>query len=260
MPTNSRTAIRVQVIAILAAATQTLELWGDEIDYGELADDLAVEARLALALSAEIKELEQRITVMLRALDPNDILRSVPGVGAVNAAQILGRLSDPNRFRSLAGVRSFSGLVPSLDASGHNGRHGRPTKSGDALLREALFMSADAARKIDPTLAQRYHRLMTVTGKHHNSALCNIAPTLLTRIVSCWRSCEPYVIRDLDGTVLTPDEGRKVVSSRYSVSAELRAQRRTSNKPERTGRRSKESLGAPSPGPSTTNHRDVDVA
>jgi len=246
--------------AILAAATQTLELWGDEIDYGELADDLAVEARLALALSAEIKELEQRITVMLRALDPNDILRSVPGVGAVNAAQILGRLSDPNRFRSLAGVRSFSGLVPSLDASGHNGRHGRPTKSGDALLREALFMSADAARKIDPTLAQRYHRLMTVTGKHHNSALCNIAPTLLTRIVSCWRSCEPYVIRDLDGTVLTPDEGRKVVSSRYSVSAELRAQRRTSNKPERTGRRSKESLGAPSPGPSTTNHRDVDVA
>jgi transposase len=246
--------------AILAAAKQTLELWGDELDYGELADDLAVEARLALALSAEIKELEQRITVMLRALDPKEILRSVPGVGAVNAAQILGRLSDPNRFRSLAGVRSFSGLVPALDASGHNGRHGGPTKSGDALLREALFMSADAARKIDPTLAQRYHRLMTVTGKHHNSALCNIATTLLTRIVSCWRSGETYVIRDLDGTVLTPDEGRRIVTTRYSVSAELRAQRRTSRQPERTGRRSKESLSAPSPGPSTINHRDVNVA
>ena len=102
----------------------------------------------------KMAELEERIAVMYRALDPDGILRSVPGVGAVNAAQILGRLGDPGRFRSLAGVRSFSGLVPSLDSSGQNGRHGGPTKSGDALLREALFMSADAARRIDPTLAR----------------------------------------------------------------------------------------------------------
>jgi transposase len=245
---------------ILVAANQTIELWADELDYGELADDLAVEARLALALSSEIKELEQRISVMLRAQDPKDILRSVPGVGAVSAAQILGRLSDPNRFRSLAGVRSFSGLVPSLDASGHNGRHGGPTKSGDALLREALFMSANAARQIDPTLAKRYHRLMTVSGKHHNSALCHISTTLLTRIVSCWRSGEHYVIRDVDGTVLTPEQGRRIVSARYSVSAELREKRRTSHKGQGTGRRRKESPSAPSPAPSPVHDRDEDVA
>ena len=168
---------------------------GDELDYGELADDIAVEARLALSLTLEIDELEERIAVMFRALDPTGSCGSVPGVGAIDAAQILARLGDPNRFRSLAGVRSFSGLVPSLDSSGQNGGHGGPTKSGDALLREALFMSADAARKIDPTLAQRYHRLMTVDGKHHNSALCHISGALLTRIISCWKSQEPYVIR-----------------------------------------------------------------
>ena len=39
-------------------------------------------------------------------------------------------------------------------------------------------MSAHAARRIDPTLAQRYHRLMTVAGKHHNSALCHISAAL----------------------------------------------------------------------------------
>ena len=75
--------------------------------------------------------------------------------------------------------RSFSGLVPSLDASGVNGRHGPPTKSGDAPLREALFSSADAARRIDPTLAARYHRLMVHERKHHNSALCHIEGTVL---------------------------------------------------------------------------------
>lgn len=238
--------------AVLAAAKSTLALWGDELDYGELADDVAVEARLALTLTREITDLEQRIAVMLHALDPTGIMQSVPGVGAVSAAQILGRLGDPRRFRSLAGVRSYSGLVPSLNSSGARGRHGGPTKSGDAQLREALFMAADAARRIDPTLAQRYHRLMTVAGKHHNSALCHISTALLTRIVSCWKSQEPYVLRDNDGSVITPDEGRRIVADRYTVAATIRQQRRTTT---RTGRRSKESLGAPSTDPSKTDAR-----
>jgi transposase len=244
----------------LRATEETLALWGDELDYGELADDIAVEARLALSLTLEIDELEQRIAVMLRALDPQGILRSAPGVGAISAAQILARLGDPNRFRSLAGVRSFSGLVPSLDASGTNGRHGGPTKSGDALLREALFMSADAARKIDPTLAQRYHRLMTVAGKHHNSALCHISSTLVTRLVSCWRTQTPYVIRDLEGRPVTPEEGRRIVHEHFVVSAALREQRRTSRKNVGTGRRSKESLSAPSTGSSSSQARGRNVA
>lgn len=235
--------------AVLAAAKNTLELWGDELDYGELADDIAVEARLALSLSREINDLEERIAVMLHAFDPAGIMRSVPGVGAIGAAQILGRLGDPTRFRSLAGVRSYSGLVPHLNASGLSGHHGGPTKSGDALLREALFMSADAARRIDPTLARRYHRLMTVAGKHHNSALCHISTALLTRIVSCWKSQEPYVLRDVDGSVVTADEGRRIIAARYSIATGIREQRRTTNKG--TGRRSKESPGAPSTGPST---------
>ena len=126
-----------------------------------------------------------------RQLDPASIMTSVPGVGTVNAAQILARLGDPSRFRSLAGARSFTGLVPALTASGTSGRHGPPTKAGDASLREALFLAADHARRADPTLAARYYRLMVHQGKHHNSALCHIAPTLLTRIIACWRAGHP---------------------------------------------------------------------
>lgn len=66
------------------------------------------------------------------------------------------------------------------------------------MLREALFLAADHARRLDPSLAARYHRLMTVAGKHHTSALCHIAPALLTRIIACWRRGEQYVLRDVD--------------------------------------------------------------
>ena len=88
------------------------------------------------------------------------------------AAGILGRTGDFNRFHSLAGIRSFTGLVPKIDQSGIEDHNKGPTKHGDPGLRHALFLAAEHARKIDPTLAARYHRLYVEQGKHHNSAIC----------------------------------------------------------------------------------------
>ncbi len=245
-----------QAEALLAAAAETLVLWAGDLEFEELADDIAIEARLALRLDDELKDLDERIAIFLAEADPTGILTSVPGIGRVLGAQILGRLGDPNRFRTLAGVRSFSGLVPSLDASGMSGRHGPPTKRGDACLREAMFMAADQARRCDPSLAARYHRLMVEAGKHHTSALCHVAAVLLTRIVACWRTGEHYVIHDVDGTVVDIAQGRRIVQERYTVPADLRAVRRTSGGAggrKGTDRRSKGSRGAPSTGPSLVN-------
>ncbi|MGI8627932.1 MAG: transposase [Geodermatophilaceae bacterium] len=236
--------------ALLAAARATQDLWGDDdLSFPDLADDIAVEAWLALKLTEEIKELDERISVLVRERDPPGIITSAPGVGAVTGAVILGRLGDATRFSSLAAARSFRGLVPSLDASGVSGRHGSPTKRGDALLREALFISANQARRLDPTLAAKYHRLMVEAGKHHNSALCHIATTLLTRVVACWRNQTPYEVRDIDGRPVTATEARDIVTARYTVPDEIRRSRTTM----RTDRRSKETQRAPSTGPSRSH-------
>jgi transposase len=234
---------------ILSASRASLDLWDQDISFPDLAEDIAVEARLALALTEEIKELDERIAVLVRDRDPHGIITSAPGVGAVTGAVILGRLGDAGRFQSLAAVRGFSGLVPSLDASGVSGRHGRPTKRGDALLREALFISANQARRLDPTLAAKYHRLMVDTGKHHNSALCHIATTLLTRVAACWNSQTPYQLRDAGGRPVDSAEARAIIAERYTIPEHIRACRSTTNG---TGRRSKESRRAPSTGPSST--------
>lgn len=145
---------------------------------------------------------------------------------------IAGRIGDPHRFTSLAAVRSYSGLVPSLNSSGTSGAHGGPTKRGDA----------------DPQIAAAYHRLMVTAGKHHTSATCTIAATLLTRAVACWRAGTPYVIRDVDGRELSTAEGRAIVNERHTVPPEVRSAR---SRLGGTGRRSKESPRAPSTGPST---------
>jgi hypothetical protein len=91
---------------------------------------------------------------------------------------------------------------------------------------------------------------MTDAGKHHNSALCHIATTLLTRIIACWRAEQPYELRDVDGTPVTIDQARTIIAERYAIPKNRRARRRTTDTA-RTDRRNKESPSAPSTGPST---------
>jgi transposase len=246
--------------AILHAAEQTLHLWtAGGLNFTELASDLAGEARLALQLSAEIDALDDRIGVLYDEADPAAILLSAPGLGVTSAATILAGLGNPDRFTTLAGVRSFTGLVPRLDESGTSSRYGPPTKAGDPALREALFNAADRARKTDPTLAARYQRLIRA-GKHHNSALCTLAAVLATRLAACWRNRTAYQLHDLDGQPITAAEGRTICTTRYHVTdaerAKNRSQRAAQRQKQRTGRRSKESRSAPAAGPSTnqTNH------
>jgi transposase len=226
---------------LLAAAAETVRLWpAGSIDFAELAEDIAVEARLVGRLSEEIEALDDRIATLYAEADPAGLIASAPGVGPTLAPAILGRLGDAKRFRDLPAVRNYTGLVPKVDQSGISDKRPGLTKAGDHVLRQALFLAADHARKIDPTLAARYQRLRAA-GKHHNSALCTLGAVLITRIAACWRADQRYQLHDLDGHPITETEGRAIVATFTPVT--------------RTGRRSKESHGAPSTGPSTNQAR-----
>jgi transposase len=244
---------------LLAAADETVELWAaGGLNFAELAEDIAAEVRVIKALDVELDAIEDRIGVLYDDADPGGIVRSAPGLGVTLAAGILGRTGDLRRFANLAGVRSFTGIVPKIDQSGlADGHHGL-TKAGDPGLRQALYLAADQARKIDPTLAQRYHRLVVTQGKHHVSALCSIAPVLMTRIAACWRNGECYILRDTDGTAITEAEGRAICAKRYRIDPAVRAARRHTNTTKqlkaRTSRRKKESTkAAPASGSSNTD-------
>ena len=234
---------------LLLAAEESIELWaGGGLDFEELAADIASEVRLLRHLDAEIAAMDDRIEALYDEADPKSIVVSTPGIGVTLSAGILGRLGDPDRFANLAGVRSFTGLVPKVDQSGLEDRHKGVTKAGDPGLREALFLAADLARKVDPTLAARYHRLVVHEGRHHTSAVCTLAAVVATRIAACWRRGETYVLRDVDGREITEAEGRAICAERYRVTADQRAARRHMGKArqlkQRAGRGSKESTKA----------------
>lgn len=242
---------------LLAAADATLTLWdGGGLAFDDLAADIAAEVRVIRQLTEEIDQLDERIACLYDQADPGGIVISAPGLAITLAAGILGRIGDFNRFANLAGVRAFTGLVPKVDQSGNTDSHGPPTKKGDPGLRQTIYLAADQARKVDPTLAATYHRLVVEQSKHHNSALCHLGATLITRIAACWRNGERYVLRDVDGREITEAEGREICADRYHVPPEARRARRhhrTAKKHKgRTGRRSQESTeAAPASDPST---------
>jgi Transposase IS116/IS110/IS902 family/Transposase len=237
---------------LLAAAEESLALWAaGGMDFAELADDIASEVRLITQLETEIAAADRRIDGLYDQADPHGIVRSAPGLGPTLSAAILGGIGDPRRFANLAGVRAFSGIVPKRDQSGLTDGHKGITKAGDAGLRKALFLAADHARRVDPTLAARYHRLVTAEGKHHNSAICSVASVLITRIAACWRNGQRYELRDEHGNLISEADGRAICAVRYKIDPELRAaRRRTSSAAQqrtRAGRGRKESTSKAAP-------------
>ena len=241
---------------LIAAAKESLALWGtDGMDFAELGADIAAEADQALFLTAQIKELDERIANLYAEADPDGIVASAPGVGPVLSAIIAGRIGDPHRFTSLAAIRAYSGLVPKTSQSGTSDPDLGITKAGDPLLREALFMAADHARKTDPQLAAKYVRLMA-GDRHRDSAICHLATNLLTRIATCMRTGQPYALRDVDGREITPTEGRQIVRERYHVDHKHRlnaaGRRMRERRQQTTDRESQESQSAPTSRPANT--------
>jgi transposase len=236
---------------LITAARETLALWGAEgMDFAELAGDIAVEAEQALFLTRQINDVDERIANLYADADPEGIVASAPGVGPVISAVIAGRIGNPHRFTSLAAIRAYSGLVPKVSQSGVTRTEAAITKAGDPLLREMLFTAADAARKVDPQLAAKYQRLMA-GDRHHTSAICHLASLLLTRIATCWRTGEHYVLRDVDGTQITEAEGRRIVQERYQLNPRRRDNIRHQRMRTRTttGQESQKSLSAPTSQP-----------
>jgi transposase len=222
-----------QATRLLAAANEAISLWaGGGLDFAELAWDLSSEVRIFRQLGAEVDRLDARIAQLYSAAGPKGIVASAPGIGPVLSSGILGRLGDANRFANLGGVRGFSGLVPGVNQSGNSRQQPSITKQGDPGLRRDLWLAAELARHQDPQLAAKYYRLIVVRRLHHHSAICHLATTLLTRIASCWRTGQLYVVRDTDGTPVDAAQARATIAERYKIPPEAR---RRSKVPETAG-------------------------
>jgi transposase len=219
--------------ALRTAAAEAVALWdGDSAAaLDDLGAEVASEVRLVQAAEAERARHEHARDAALAHVDPAGLAASLPGLGPVGTAQLVAAMGRPGRFPNAGAFKAFTGLTPRASETGQTDRKHQPmTKAGPRALRSQLVQAANTARKLDPQLAAVYHTQMTERGATHRKALCVVGARLAERAWLTLARGEPYVICDLEGRPVTPEQAKRLIAERFTVTPEVRRRRRSTKK------------------------------
>ena len=159
-------AVRVQMQCLL----QQIDLLQEQV------------AQLDAALAELMDQIPQYIT-------------SIPGIGPVTGAAILGEIGDVHRFESVDKLVAYSGIDPTVYQTGQfKASEAHMSKRGSPYLRHALWLAATVAVRYDPDL-QAFYEAKRKEGKHHGTVIGAVCRKLLARIYVVLKEQRPYVIR-----------------------------------------------------------------
>ena len=97
-------------------------------------------------LETQIQKIKLEIKNTAEKYPQVKLLRSIPGIGPILAATILGEIGDFSAFKKPAQLTAFAGIDPSVKQSGNfKGSKNRMSKRGSKLLRRALYLAACAS-------------------------------------------------------------------------------------------------------------------
>lgn len=112
----------------------------------------------------QIKRLKKQITEHIdqhpHLRTQRDLLESIPGIGSLTAAKLLGEILEFTRYSDARKLVAYAGLSPATRQSGTSLRtRGRICKKGNARLRKALYMPALVALQRNPIMQALKERL-----------------------------------------------------------------------------------------------------
>jgi transposase len=168
--------------ALSRAHTDSLSNLLKKSSRGKLGEELASQLKAAakasfatndavLAQSLELSQLLAQVEFTTKQLTKVDSemkallskaatpITTIPGIGYVCGATILGEIGDITRFSKPKSLVAYAGLDPSVFESGEFvGTKNHLSKRGSRFLRWALWIAADRARMFDPAFGVTWCR------------------------------------------------------------------------------------------------------
>ena len=120
------------------------------------------------------------------------VLTSMPGNGVRTSAIIISELAG-KEFPNAPALSSYAGVTPRTRQSGTSIRSATASHTGNKRLKRALYLSAFASLKADPT-SRIYYDKKIAEGKRHKQALISLAHKRTTVLYAMLR----------DGTLYQP--------------------------------------------------------
>lgn len=144
-------------------------------------------------IEEQVLSVEEEIDNLLSRMDT--YIKTIPGIGNVTAATILGEIGDINRFENPSKLVAYAGLDSSVSQSGeYEAPTGHLSKRGSPYLRKALYHAALRAEFCDPVF-HAYYEKKRKEGKHHLVATNAVARKLCHTIFAVLKNNTPYEIK-----------------------------------------------------------------
>ena len=142
-------------------------------------------------IDAQVADVEAEIKVLLDKMDSP--ITTIPGIGTINAAIILGEIGDISRFSNSSKLAAYAGIDASVSQSGeYQSTNNKMSKRGSPYLRKALFQAALVAAFNDPVFSAFYEKKRN-EGKHHLTAIGAVARKLCNTIFAILKYDTPYI-------------------------------------------------------------------
>jgi len=165
-------------------------------------DAFTLELRL---LVEQIEFIEEQISVIEEAIDQvmeemrpskdtayRHVLETIPGIGPVLAASIIGEIGDINRFPNAKALVAYAGLDATVRSSGQfEGTRNRISKRGSPVLRHSIWLAAVSARRFNPEMKEFFEKKRS-EGKHTLVATGAVARRMVHLIYSLWKDNRPF--------------------------------------------------------------------
>ena len=152
----------------------------------------AIEAHIQW-LSKSLKELDKELEDFVKSSavwkEKDVLLQSVPGVGPVTSATLLGMLPELGKLNRQE-IAALVGVAPvNKDSGKKQGK--RRVYGGRADVRSVLYMAALAAKKFNPVIRKFYERLIK-QGKEKKVALTACMRKLLVILNAMMHTNQPW--------------------------------------------------------------------
>jgi transposase len=146
-------------------------------------------------VSAQVKQLEQRLAELVEVTPEMQWLLTLPGVGVILAATIALEIGEVQRFPSAMHLASYSGTTPRVHASGGKVRYGPLRADVNRYLKWAFAEAANSVavnhlRCPERHVSQLYRRLRQKKG--HPKAIGAVARHLAEAAFHVLRGKQMY--------------------------------------------------------------------
>lgn len=144
-------------------------------------------------IEKQVSDIENQMSELLEKI--NTYITTIPGIGDVTGATILGEIGDISRFSNGSKLVAYAGIDASVSQSGeYESTHNHMSKRGSPYLRKALFRAAFVASNTDPVF-KAYYQKKRSQGKHHNVAVGAVARKLCHTIFAVLKNNTPYEVQ-----------------------------------------------------------------